>query len=175
MDCSIIIKLRDEHNKECESEIEKEKEIGDQLRMTKTLTKSQLEEIIPWKFDRDGRIRANELRLIKGIDELALKEKSARIFNLDIDHDYERIELLRSFTGIGVAVASVILAFFDPENYCVFDFHIYQELFGKRPDYTTDEYVKLLTTLRKEAKKCGVSTRDVEKAYFRKNYQRSYP
>ncbi|MGB8780327.1 MAG: hypothetical protein WCD81_06725 [Candidatus Bathyarchaeia archaeon] len=174
MNCSEIIKLRDEHNKEWKSEIEKEKEIGDQLRATKTLTKSQLEEIIPWKFDCDGRIRANELRLIKGINEQALKEKSTRVFNLDVDHDYERIELLRSFKkGIGVAVASVILAFYDPENYCVFDFHIYQELFGERPDYTTDEYVKLLTVLRKEAKKCGVFTRDIEKAYYRKNCQRS--
>jgi hypothetical protein len=52
----------------------------------------------------------------------------------------------------------------------VFDFHIYQGLFGKRPDYTADEYVNLLEALRKEAEKCGLSTRDVEKAHLRKNY-----
>ena len=155
MGCSDIIKLRNEHDKECKSEIELEKKIGNQLRATKTLTKSQLGKIIFWKFDRDGRIRANELRLIESINDELLQEKSTCVFNLGTDHDSERVELLRSFPGIGVAVASVILSFYDPENYCVFDFHIYQEFFGMRPDYTTDEYVKLLEVLRKEAKKCS--------------------
>jgi hypothetical protein len=173
MDCSEIIRLRDEHNKEWQDEIKKEKEIGDGLRATKTLTKSQLEEIILWKFDCDGQRRGRELRLVEGIDEQDLRRVSNQVFNLDTVHDYERIELSRRLDkGIGVAVASVILTFYDPEDYCMFDFHVYQELFGKRPDYTTDEYVALLSVIRNEAKKCGVSTRDVEKAYFRKNCQR---
>jgi len=167
--CSEIIRLRNEHDRQYLNEIKKEKEIGDALRASKFLTKTQLDEIIHWKFDSDGRIRANELRLVKSIDDQTLKKVSNNVFNSDTNHDFERIELLRGFKGIGVAVASVILTFYDPENYCVFDFHVYQEVFGVRPEYATAEYVNLLIRLRIESKKCGVSTRDVEKAYYRRN------
>ena len=173
MECSEIIRLRDEHDKENEGEISQEKEIGNRLRTTKILTKDDLLAMIRWKFDCDGRIRANELRHANNVDEKLLEKVSNRVFNLDVNQDVERIELLRGFKGIGVAVASVVLTFFDPKNYCVFDFHVYQELFGMRPKYTTYEYVRLLSKLREEAGICNLSTRDVEKAYFRKNCQKS--
>lgn len=169
LDCAEIIRFRGEHDKENKLEIIQEKEIGDKLRTTKTLTKEDLVEIINWKFDCDGRVRANELRLVKDIDEQLLEEVSHKVFSLDNNQDVERIRLLQGFKGIGIAVASVILTFFDPEYYGVFDFHVYQELFGRRPRYTIHEYAELLSRLRAEARKCGLSTRDVEKAYFRKN------
>ena len=99
-----------------------------------------------------------------------LEKVSNEVFNLEINQDIKRILLLCGFKGIGTAVASVILTFYDPENYCVVDFHIYQELFGIRPNpLTPEKYVRVLKRLREEARKYNLRTRDVEKAYFLKN------
>ena len=167
-----IIEWRDRHNKEYASGIEVEQNVGDRLRVTKELSKDDLNKIIEWKFDTDGRIRTRELNLVSTVDEHVLKKVSNEVFNLKVEQDKERIERLCEFSGIGVAVASVILTFFDPENYCVFDFHVWQEVFGGRPAYTIENYTLLLSKLREEAKIHGIKVRDVEKAYFKRNYDK---
>ena len=93
---------------------------------------------------------------------------------MNTTQDAERIGLLCELKhGIGIAVASTVLTFFDPKNYGVFDFHVWQEVFGGRPKYTVMEYVKLLSKLRQEAEMQDLGTRTIEKACFKKNYDES--
>ncbi len=150
--------------------IQQEKEIGDFLRKTKILTRDDLIKIMEWKFASDHRLQSIQVKYAKLVTEQHLNKISSEVFNLGVNQDLRRINLLCLFKGIGPAVASVILTFYDPENYCVGDFHIYQELFGFRPKVlTSDMYLKILNKLRAEARKHNLRTRDVEKAYFIKN------
>jgi hypothetical protein len=150
--------------------IEQERRIGDKLRENKKLSKDDLNKIIEWKFESNALVKTVQLDRIKKMNEQHLEKVSNEVFNLDVNQDLKRIWLLCGFNGIGPAVASVILTFYDPENYCVLDFHVYQELFGFRPKLLTPEkYIRLLGRLREEARKYNLRTRDVEKAYFMKN------
>jgi hypothetical protein len=70
----------------------------------------------------------------------------------------------------------VVLTFYDPKNYGVFDIHVWREFFGKEPKglfSTSNYYIKLLAELRTIAKKYDLNARTVEKAYFTKNYENS--
>jgi len=152
--------------------IQEEKEIGDRMRKTMKLSKDDLSKIMEWKFESNALVKTVQLNRVKNVDEQHLEKISNKVFNLDVSQDMKRIMLLCGFNGIGPAVASVILTFFDPQNYCVVDFHVYQEVFGYRPKYLTPEkYVRLLGKLREEAKKYNLKVRDVEKAYFTKNFE----
>lgn len=174
MDKAEIIKWSSKHNKDYASEIAKETEVGQGLRGYKEVTKHDLIEIIKWKFDGFEARKARELDLASTIDEGLLKKVSNQAFNLSIAQDFERITFLCELRhGIGPAVTSTILTFYDPKNYGVFDFHVWEEVFGGRPKYTVIEYVKLLHKLRDEAEMYNLDTRTVEKAYFKRNYDKS--
>jgi len=163
------------HNNDHREWLEKEKEIGNRLRETKELTKADLIKIIEWKFEGWGNVLNRELKLVAHVDEQVLKKVSNIVFNLNTDYDIERIKRLCGLDhGIGPAVASVILTFFDPENYGVFDFHVWQEVFGEKlGQYTHQNYVKLLSKLREIANEYSLKVRDVEKAFYKKNYDKS--
>jgi serine/threonine protein phosphatase PrpC len=156
--------------------IQKEREIGNKLRKTKELTKADLIEIIKWKFEGlEGR-KKRELNHVANIHEQVLKNVSNIVFSLDTSQDKYKVKLLCVFDGIGGAVASTILTFFDPENYGVFDIHVWREIFGKDAkslDYSPRNYVKLLSKLREIANRYGLEVRTVEKAFYKKNYDES--
>jgi hypothetical protein len=165
-----ILEWVDKHDRKNSWWIQQEREIGDRLRETKKLSKDDLNKIIEWKFQSNPLVKTVHLNRMKKVKEQHLEKVSNEVFNLDVNQDMKRITLLCGFNGIGPAVASVILTFYDPENYCVVDFHVYQEVFGFRPKYLTPEkYIRLLGKLRKEARKYSLNVRDIEKAYFMKN------
>ena len=165
-----ILEWVDKHDRKNFWWIQQEREIGDRLRETKKLSKDDLNKIIEWKFESNPLVKTIQLNRMKKVNEQHLEKVSNEVFNLDVNQDMKRITLLCGFNGIGPAVASVILTFYDPENYCVVDFHVYQEVFGFRPKYLTPEkYIGLLGKLREEARKYSLNVRDIEKAYFMKN------
>jgi hypothetical protein len=165
-----ILEWVDKHDRKNFWWIQQEREIGDRLRETKKLSKDDLNKIIEWKFESNPLVKTVQLNRMKKVNEQHLEKVSNEVFNLDVNQDMKRITLLCGFNGIGPAVASVILTFYDPENYCVVDFHVYQEVFGFRPKYLTPEkYIRLLGKLREEARKYSLNVRDMEKAYFMKN------
>jgi len=166
-----ILNWSEKHDKDYSEDIQKEKQIGDRLRQTKELTKPDLIEIIKWKFEGDARRTKRELNLVADIDERDLKRVSNLVFNLYVHQDLERIGLLCSLNhGIGPAVTSTILTFYDPDNYGVFDFHVWNEVFGdEKIQYTAKNYIRLLSKLREIATRYDLQTRTVEKAFFKKN------
>jgi len=169
-----ILNLVRKHDEENIWWIEQEKIVGDELKTTMKLSKDNLLRIIEWKFESNALVKKVQLNRAKKLDGNQLENVSNQVFNLDTNHDREKILLLCKFNGIGPAVASVILTFFDPENYCVVDFHVYEEVFGVRPEpLTPEKYVRLLRRFREEAKTHHLRVRDIEKAYFLKNCEKS--
>jgi len=150
---------------------QKEKELGDKLRRSKELTKDDLVEVVEWKFKDLPRRKARILGLIAKNDDTEIRRISRHIFGLSSKDDSYKVNSLCILYGVGPAVASTILTFYNPKTYGVFDIHIWRELFGKEPEdlFTTENYLKLLAELRRIANKYGLDTRTVEKAFFKKN------
>mgnify|MGYP000315347953 CR=1 FL=1 len=155
-------------------DLKTEKEIGDRLRFKLELSKEDLKEIVRWKFQENrlkGR-RLKVLRMLENVDDTLIKNISRKA--LTAQSDYERIHLLRTIHGVGLALASVILTFYDPKNYGVFDTHVWRELFGKEPKglFNNPAYLfRVLLELRRIAKNVGLDVRTVEKALFKRNLE----
>lgn len=152
-----------------------ELELGNKLRATKELTKEELIKIIEWKFQ--GRLlgrRKRILNLIKNIEDFEIRKLSKLSFNEQ--NEKKRIEYLREIKGVGIALASCILTFYDPKSYGVYDIHIWRELFGREPKdlfVKIEYYIKVLEKLREISNGNNIDVRIVEKALFKKNYDES--
>ncbi|MEM5879331.1 MAG: hypothetical protein QXU74_02450 [Candidatus Aenigmatarchaeota archaeon] len=99
---------------------------------------------------------------------------------LEIEDEYKKIEELKKIPLVKNALTSVILTFYDPKNYGVFDIHVYDELFKTnsktRPKdlfANSKHYIRVLRKLRKIANNYNIDVRTVEKALFKKNYTES--
>jgi hypothetical protein len=140
------------------------------------MTKQDLQRVIEWKFS--GRLigrRKRVLTLTEDLDEVFIQDLSALVFKYD--NDEMRLKLLKTIRGIGNALSSVILAFYDPQNYGVLDIHAWRELFQEPEPYdifvSYKQAIRFFQRLREIASKTGLSCRDIEKAYFIKNMKTS--
>ena len=98
---------------------------------------------------------------------------SSHVLSLGTDDDSYKVESLCGvLSGVGPAVASTILTFYNPQDYGVFDIHVWRELFGEEPEnlFTPRNYLIVLTKLREIANRFWLPVRTVEKALFKKNY-----
>lgn len=150
-----------------------EKEIGLRIRNNRFLTKDDLKEIVKWKFQSLPGRKKLFLSYADKLDEKELKKVSSVAFKEK--DELKKLELILKFKGIGIATASVILTFYDAKNYCVFDIHVWRELFGEEPKtfYTKENYLKLLGELRKKSSLYNLDVRNIEKALFQKNLEES--
>jgi hypothetical protein len=153
--------------------IGKEQKLGDKLRQQGELTKADLIEIVEWRFQSLPGRKKRILSLVGQNRDDVIRNTSRSALKLPREHDYEKIEKLTCLRGVGPAVASTILTFHDPENYGVFDIHVWRELFGKetQPLFTTRNCLALLSRLRELAATYDLDVRAVEKALFEKNLQ----
>lgn len=171
-----IIKWRDKYdNEEDLYNTGLEEDLRKKFQANKFITKEDLKKIIEWKFQGPliprGKIF---LKCIKEVDEEFIKDLSKLTFK--IHNDETRIKLLCVIDGVGPAVASVILAFYDPDKYGVLDIHAWRELFGKEPNDLFGSpkcCMKFFDELRSLSKKHRLPCRDIEKALFKKNYDKS--
>jgi len=176
MDKDSIISWRDRYNKE-EDLYNKgdEEELRSKFQENQYITKDDLIRIIEWKFQ--GRLTGRQkriLKILKPVDNEYIIDISKLVFK--VSDDEKRVKLLCIINGVGPAIASTILTFYDPENYGVFDIHAWRELFGKEPkSLFTDirNVIKFFECLREIGKKTKLPCRDVEKALFKKNYDES--
>ena len=172
-----ILNWNDKYDKDHPWWTQREIELGGKLRKTKTLTKDDLRQVVDWKFkELEGR-RIRILGLIARNDDSEVRRISSDVFSSTLADDY-KVDSLQNLTGVGPAVASTILTFYNPKEYGVFDIHIWREFFGKEPNgyqFTTKDYLKVLAKLRKIATQHSLDVRTVEKAFFKKNYDESNP
>lgn len=146
---------------------QKEKELGARFRRLKTMSKTDLIEVVKWKSNDDTK-RDHILELVSRNDEATVRRISSQVFSMPED-DACRINCLLMLEGISPVLASVILAFFDPKRYGIFDSYVWKSLLGNEPPnlYSTVNYLRLLTALRKTAAKHGLDVRLIEKALFK--------
>jgi hypothetical protein len=74
--------------------------------------------------------------------------------------------------GVTPVIASIILAFFDPKQYCILDAYTWKALLGNPPAgmQTTQNYLVLLSAIRKTAAKQKLDVRVIDKALFKKGF-----
>ena len=128
-------------------------------------------QVVEWKFkDLKGR-KERVLRFIAKNNDSLVRRISSDVFSATLKDDSNRIDSLQMLDGVGPALASTILTFYDPKKYAVFDIHVWREMYGKEPKnlFTTENYLKLLVDLRGIANKYNLEVRTVEKALFKKN------
>jgi len=152
-----------------------EKRIGNQIREDNELGMETLKEIVEWKFKTvPGRIvRINNL--LKNHTDEEVREITGRVLPLPKSEDRNKVHGLCELKGVGPALASTILTFHDPQDYCVYDIHILREVYGEEPKYPFNKYtgcrhyLRLLEHLRQESKRLDLPVRTIEKALFKKN------
>jgi thermostable 8-oxoguanine DNA glycosylase len=78
--------------------------------------------------------------------------------------DKIRVRILTALPGVGVGVASAILALSDPYNYGVVDGAVWSALFGgtDKNSFTVNDYVRYLKRLRTYARELGWPAQEVD-------------
>ena len=174
-----IINWSNRYDKEEDLYNKIEDEIGETIRKQRFLTKENLIEIIKWKFQ--GRLLGRQkriLNLIQDISEEEIEAVTKEIFS--IEDDVLRLEKLMTLRGIGIALSSVILSFYNPQKYYVYDIHVYDEIFGtnaqSRPNNMfsdTKYFFDILGKIREMSENYNLPVRLIEKALFKKNLEES--
>jgi len=141
------------------------------LRLTRKpfyLTYSEFDEILKWKLRsqygrQQGARKANTEKIIQSVTGLALN-----IYHEDKDYEMQlRIDILSSIRGVGVPVASAVLALIFPDDYSVIDFRVWRQVFGyKKNSFTISDYKKYLKILRNFSKKLGWPVQEVDMAIW---------
>ena len=150
---------------------QRERELGAKFRKNKALTCKDLTAVVEWKFkaEPDKMARAQEL-VIRNTEE-KVHRITSQILSLPNADDTYRVNCLATLEGVSPVLASVILAFFDPHNYGIFETSVWKRLLGNAPPglYTPQNYIRLLTAMRKTAKKHNLDARTIDKALFKKS------
>jgi hypothetical protein len=143
----------------------------EQLRLTRTpffLSAEDLDRIFRWKlrgqYERTLRRRAmNTPATYCAVTEAVFKV-------IDPDPNYEsavRLGLLIALPGIGVGVASAILALTEPQRYCVIDFRGWRTLFGKeRRSFLVPDYQRYRTAVATLAAELGWAVQETDLAIW---------
>ena len=101
--------------------------------------------IARWKLGRQlGRVRS-----LEQLTESLVRSVTRAAFHLHADHKRSDavaagvcVGVLTSLPGVGVPVASAVLALTFPDDYCVVDFRGWRALFGEdRRAFTTNQYL----------------------------------
>jgi len=147
-----------------------ERELSARFRKARAMSGADLALVVEWKFKDDEAKRKRVLELVARNDEALVVRVSSQAFNLPGDNDACRINYFMMLEGVSPVLASVILSFFDPKQYGVFDVYAWRGLLGNEvPNlFSTVNYLKLLLALRKTAAKHNLDVRTVEKALAQK-------
>ena len=166
-----IVEWSKKYNQDHPWWIQKEKELGHKFRTKTEMTKKDLLQVVEWKFlTLKGRLKRVS-GLVEKNNDSEIRRLSKEAFNLSSNSDSSRVDLLRQILGVGPALASTILTFYDPKQYGIFDIHIWRQVFGEEKNnlFTTKNYLMLLEELRSIARNYKLEVRTVEKALFKKN------
>ncbi len=148
-----------------------EEELRSRFQSERCVTESDLARIVIWKFQ--GRLLGRQkrfLRLLEDVDESTIEEISK--LALKIQDDEVRLNLLSCTKEVGNALSSVILTFYDPQNYGVLDIHAWRGLFGEEPLdlFANNRHaLSFFSKLREISRETGLPCRDIEKAYFKRD------
>lgn len=164
MDEDDIEKRRDEYNEIYPEELQAiEKDTRSDIHEQGYLTQDQLEEVMTWKLNGQGGRADRFIDEMRGVpEEFVQKVTEAALL---VDNPQLQVETISSIPGVGAATATVVLMFYDPENYAVGDRYLNDELLGNDRSVSAAEYSRILDELR-DRNPGGYDLRTVEKAYW---------
>ena len=170
MDKRDFLKWSQKYDKDQGWSAQVERGLGARFRKARVMSGADLALVVEWKFKDDEAKRKRVLELVARNDEASVVRVSSQAFNLPGDNDACRINYFMMLEGVSPVLASVILSFFDPKQYGVFDVYAWRGLLGNEmPNlFSTVNYLKLLVALRKTAAKHNLDVRTVEKALVQK-------
>jgi len=154
---------------------QRERELGFKFRKAKALTLADLAQVVEWRFREEPEKKTRVLALVTRNDEATVKRLSSQALSIPSCEDAYRMNCLTLLEGISPVLASVILAFFDPKQYCILDTAVWKALLGNPPPnlLTTQNYLKLLAAIRKTAAKQNLDVRIIDKALYKKSLDES--
>lgn len=139
------------------------------------LTAEELDRVFRWKlrsqYGRPERHRArNSDAAYRAVTEAAFK-----IVESDLAYECTvRLGLLVSLPGVGVPVASAVLALTDPHRYCVIDFRGWRSVFGEdRRAFSITDYLRYRTELARIAADLGWPVQEADLAIWEYDRRRS--
>jgi hypothetical protein len=132
------------------------------------LTAEELAKIFRWKLR--GQYGGQAAFRAKNSDSAyrAVTEAVFKIVESDLAHECAvRLGLLRALPGIGVPVASSVLALTDPQRYCVVDFRGWRAVFGEeRTAFSIPDYLRYRTEVAKLAEELGWAVQETDLAIW---------
>jgi len=154
---------------------QRERELGSKFRKNKALSVKDLVAIAEWKFKSEPEKLARAMELVARNDEEKVNRITSQVLCLPQGDDTYRITSLTSLEGISPMLASIILTFFDPKRYCIFDLRVWRPLLGNASPglYTPQNYIRLLEAIRKTAAKHNLDVRVIDKALYKKSLDES--
>jgi len=165
-----IISWQDKYDREEDKYVTgTEEELGRKFKENRHATKEDLEKIIKWKFQGrlTGRQKMNLTR-INRVEDWVIRKITGLAFEMPTDK--LKLKVLTAIDGVGASVASVILTFYDPDNYGVLDFHAWHGLYNNdKKIFIEQDCLRYFKDLRVKAREVGLPCRDVEKALFKKD------
>jgi len=142
-----------------------EQTLYEDLQEQEYITQDQLREVIKWKLDNQDRYRSQNIdRVNKVSDEYVRQISKAALL---VNDPVLQLKTLSSIPGIGGATASVVLTFYDPENYAVGDRYMVDIFLNEDRQMWMTDYPKLLEGLR-DRNPGEFDLRTVEKAYYQR-------
>ena len=150
---------------------QRERELGAKFRKNKALYCKDLVAVVEWKFKDDPEKMARTQEFVARNVEEEVQRITSQTLSIPNADDRYRINCLTTLEGISPVLASVILAFFDPKRYGVFDLRVWRPLLGNAPTglYTSQNYIRLITAMRKTAAKQNLDVRVIDKALYKKS------
>lgn len=140
------------------------------------LTLSEFEVILRWKL-RGQYGRQRRLREVN-TDAVVRLVTGAALTVTHPNEGYElelRMGILCALRGVGVPVASAVLALVFPEKYAVIDFRGWRQVFGReRTTFSISDYKRYLHRVRHLASELGWSVQETDLAIWRYDQEHGF-
>ena len=155
-----------------------EKRLRKKFQKNNFVTKADLIKVVGWKF-QSPRLAGRRKRVLGYValnKESAVRKNSKLAFKSKDDRDKLRLLSAPNVRGVGSALSSVILTFYNPKNYGILDIHAWRCLFDKEPSdlfSNPKNAIKFFSKLREISSKTNIDCRDIEKALFKKDLDKS--
>ena len=125
-------------------------------------------DIVDWKYGSQKLHHTRMVKLIEKLDEEEIKEITRTAFTLSMD--YYKLTLLCALSGVGPALAAILVTFHSPQSYGLLEHNAWNQLFpNKKADVTIKGYINYLERLREISKDLRVPVRIVEQALVLKD------
>lgn len=132
------------------------------------LTSDEFDEILHWKlrgqYGRQAERRKANTEQVIGI----VTQAAFAIVHPDEEYELElRMGILCTLRGVGVPIASAILALVFPEKYAVIDFRGWRQVFGEeKRAFSVADYKRYLREIKRLAQEIGWLVQEVDLAIW---------